>query len=257
MCFSLLYSEGKFQLSRNFNLQKVGDLQWILDNYDFESICRSIDELIVLNVGDDPIDSPAFLADLHSVIQYCFMPVAVGGGVRTIEQARLLFANGADKVVLNSEVQRNPVLIAKLAAIYGSQSILASIDFRRSVDGVAEVYIDGGKTSVGYGITDAVSAAAAAGVGEIYLTSIDRDGTGTGYDFAAIEEAYNSCNLPIIAAGGADTAEQLAAGIRSGLVSAVATSHLFNFMCDGLHYAREEMIDGGVNLSRWNFEGIK
>lgn len=256
MCFALLYADGNFHLSRNFNLQEVGDFDWLMENYEFESIIRSIDELMILNVGRGQADWPGFLENVQKVVRHCFMPVAVGGGIRNSEQARLLFANGADKLVLNSTIFVDRNLVTELARLYGSQSIVASLDFKRNSNGEAEIYIDGGRKNTGVELSKAVKAAANIGVGEIYLTSIDRDGTGMGYDIPALEQAHAACDLPIIAAGGADTSDQLAEGILSGFASAVSTAHLFNFMCDGLQDARSQLITYGIPLSKWNFEGI-
>ncbi len=257
MCFALLYAGGSFHLSRNFNLQAVGNFEWLMENYEFDSIARSIDELVILNVGRGVVDWPDFINTVQKLVRQCFMPVAVGGGIRSAEQARQLFANGADKVVLNSAFFSAPELIGTLASSYGAQSIVASIDFRRDAAGNARVFVDGGATDAGIDLAAAVSRAAELGAGELYLTSIDRDGTGMGYDLPALELAHAACDLPIIAAGGADTTERLAEGIRSGYASAVSTAHLFNFMCDGLQAARRQLIADGIPLSRWSFEGIK
>ena len=257
MCFTLLYANGNFFLSRNFNLQEVGDFDWLMENYEFESIARSIDELLILNVGRSELDWPGFLQNVQKVVKYCFMPVAVGGGISNTEQVRFLFENGADKVVLNSVFFSDPQLVTSLVSLYGTQSIVASLDFRRNDAGEAEIFINGGRENTGVLLADAVSGAARAGAGEIYLTSIDRDGTGMGYDLAALETAFKSCDLPIIASGGADTSDRLAEGIRSGFASAVSTAHLFNFMGDGLRDTREELIADGIPLSQWNFEDLK
>jgi len=257
MCFTLLYADDNFHLSRNFSLQEVGDLDWLMTNYEFESIVRSVDELLILNVGKGELDWSRFLKTVREVVKHCFMPVAVGGGIRNADQARLLFENGADKLVLNSAFFTESDLVTGLAKLYGEQSIVASIDFRRNNSGVAEVFIDGGSLNTGLPLAAGVSGAARRGAGEIYLTSIDRDGTGIGYDLAALEIAFKSCDLPIIAAGGADTTDRLAEGIRSGFVSAVSTAHLFNFMCDGLRDSREELIKDGITLSKWSFGDLK
>lgn len=257
MCFTLLYANGNFFLSRNFNLQEVGDFDWLMENYEFESIARSIDELLILNVGRSELDWPGFLQNVQKVVKYCFMPVAVGGGISNTEQVRFLFENGADKVVLNSVFFSDPQLVTSLVSLYGTQSIVASLDFRRNDAGEAEIFINGGRENTGVLLADAVSGVARAGAGEIYLTSIDRDGTGMGYDLAALETAFKSCDLPIIASGGADTSDRLAEGIRSGFASAVSTAHLFNFMGDGLRDTREELIADGIPLSQWNFEDLK
>ncbi len=256
MCFALLYANGNFQLSRNFNLQEVGDFNWLIENYEFESIAQSIDELLILNVSNDPSDWKSFLNDVQRVVKRCFMPVAVGGGIRSPEQAKLLFENGADKVVLNTAFFDNPQLVHELAALYGSQSIVASLDFKTNEQGWVEIFVDSGKKNTGINLSDGAMLVENAGAGEIYLNSIERDGTGMGYDLQAIEMVFNACDLPIIAAGGADTSDRLAEGIQSGFVSAVSTAHLFNFMCDGLYDARTELIAGGIPLSNWNFQGL-
>jgi cyclase len=257
MCFTLLYADGKFHLSRNFNLQAVGDFAWLMENYEFESIARSIDELVILNVGRNPEEWADFIQTVQKLVKHCFMPVAVGGGIRSTEQARQLFENGADKLVLNAAFFSAPDLIGELASSYGTQSIVASLDFRRDDAGAARIFVGSGREDTGIDLAAGVALAASLGAGEIYLTSIERDGTGMGYDLPALQLAYEYCDLPIIAAGGADTMDRLAEGIRSGFASAVSTAHLFNFMCDGLRGARQQLIADGIPLSRWNFGDIK
>lgn len=257
MCFTLLYANRQFHLSRNFNLQEVGNFCWLMKNYEFESIARSIDELLILNVEKSKKDWQSFSDNIKKVVRHCFMPVAVGGGIEKVEHARMLFENGADKIVLNSAFFTDAELVAGLANLYGTQSIVASIDFRRNSAGEAEIFIRGGREKTNVLLPEAVSTVACAGAGEIYLTSIDRDGTGMGYDLGSLETAFKNCGLPIIASGGADTPEQLAAGILSGYASGVSTSHLFNFMGNGLKDARYEILQKNIDLPTWNFENIK
>lgn len=256
MCFTLLYADGSFHLSRNFNLQAVGNFDWLMENYEFESIARSIDELVILNVGRGEIDWSDYIQTVQNLVRHCFMPVAVGGGVSCAERAKLLFANGADKIVLSSAFFNNPALVGDLVRSYGAQSIVASLDFKRNESGIAKLFISHGMEETSLDLAAGVVHAAKLGAGELYLTSIDRDGTGMGYDLAALDLAFQSCDLPIIAAGGADTYDRLAEGIRSGFASAVSTSHLFNFMCDGLKDARKQLIADGIPLSHWNFEDL-
>ena len=256
MCFTLLFANGNFHLSRNFQLQTVGNFEWLLENYEFESIARSIDELIILNVSREDHDWDEFVQNINQVIKHCFMPVAVGGGIRNLTQVKLLFENGADKIVLNQAIFKMPTLVTDIASLYGSQSIVASLDFRRSSDGTAMTFIDSGLKNTECELKRAVQLSEECGAGELYLTSIDRDGTGMGYDLSALETAYNHCAMPIIASGGADTSGQLAEGIRSGYVTGVSTSHLFNFMGDGLKDARQEMVEDGISLSFWDFDNL-
>jgi cyclase len=257
LCFTLLYSDGSFYLSRNFNLQAVGSFEWLIDNYEFNSIARSVDELIILNVSRGEINWPNFLDTVQKLVRECFMPVAVGGGISNIDHARLLFGSGADKIVINSAFFNSPEMVTRLVSQYGVQSIVASLDFRLNEVGVPQVFTGGGRVNIGRCLVDAISHVEKIGAGELYLTSIDRDGTGMGYDLLALKEAYSACDLPIIAAGGADTTDRLAEGIQSGFATGVSTSHLFNFMGDGLQYARQQLIADGIALSHWNFDGIK
>ena len=126
LCFTLLYSEGDFCLSRNFKVQKVGNLEWIKSNYEFESISRSIDELVILNIDrTGPTDK--FIDDIRKIIDGCFMPIAIGGGIRSQKDAKIFFDNGADKIVVNNALWKNPNLVNHLAELYGSQSIIGSL----------------------------------------------------------------------------------------------------------------------------------
>lgn len=256
LCFTLLYADGYFHVSRNFDLQRVGDLDWLVENYEFDSIARAIDELIILNVSREPVDSDDFISIIQSIARLCFMPIAAGGGIRTRAQVDRLFANGADKIVLNSAFVNNPQLVSYVVSKYGSQSLIASLDFKRLSDEVTQIFIECGAKKTELDLPKALARIIELGAGEIYLTSMDRDGTGQGYDLEAIALAYKSCNLPLIVSGGADTYDRLAEGIKSGYVSAVSTSHLFNFICDGLKDAREGLISEGIGLSEWNFEEL-
>ena len=256
LCFTLLYSEGKFHLSRNFRLQEVGDFEWLAENYEFESISRSVDELFILNVSRNECDWLNFLENIKKVVKKCFMPVAVGGGIRKIDQARSLFDNGADKIVMGNAFYKNHRLVSQLVKKYGSQSIIASIDFKKTNNNEFNVFLEYGVKPSSLNISQAVKMVENLGAGEIYLTSIERDGTGMGFDLDALKLAYESCDLPIIASGGADTSLQLGEGILSNYVSAVSSAHLFNFMCDGLYEARIELISSGIPLSKWNFKGL-
>ena len=122
LCFALLFSEGKFNLSRNFNLQKVGDTKWILENYEFEEMCRSIDELTILNISkDNRYDYDEFISCIKPLIKKSFMPVAIGGGINNFDTAKKYFDNGADKIIINSAFHKNTnEFINKIVDVYGS-----------------------------------------------------------------------------------------------------------------------------------------
>ena len=147
MCFVLLYSEGVFNLSRNFNLQKVGNTSWVIDNYDFIEMSKSIDELIILNINKNKnADYKNFIKDIKPLIEKSFMPVGIGGGIKDFDTAKYYFDNGADKIIINSEFYKNENnFIEKIVDRYGSQSLVASIDYKNKGINDAELFVDNGK----------------------------------------------------------------------------------------------------------------
>jgi len=254
LIFTLLFADGVYNLSRNFRLQKVGDLDWVLKNYDFQSIARSIDELIVLDVNRlARRDVPGLCSALENLGRNCFMPIAAGGGVRCLADAKQLFKSGADKLVLNTAYFLDPDFVRELIRIYGAQSIVSSIDYRKEQDGTRRVYHANGSQASTFNIQEAVAYVRDVGAGEIYLTSIDNDGTGSGFDMEALSLVAPSCPIPIIASGGAGNHLHFNEALDSGLVTAVSTANLFNFMADGLADARSSMLSDGIDLSVWHF----
>lgn len=239
-------------LSRNFRLQKVGDLKWLRINYNFSHISCSIDELIVLDVTRGERDTGAFCEALKLLSEGCFVPIAAGGGIRTVSQAHELLHSGADKVVVNTPLYENNGFIGELASEFGQQCVVASMDIKRVADGMYQAWTDVGSKpvegSAAYWIAQVVSNA----VGEIYLNSIDRDGTGQGYDLQLLDQLPVGMPKPVILAGGAGNATHLAAGLADARVDAVATAHLYNFVGDGLKQARQSLIAGGVDLPVWD-----
>lgn len=254
LIFTLLYNQGKFMLSRNFRLQKVGDLKWLQTHYNFSHISFSIDELIVLDVSRGERDAGAFCAALKELTEGCFVPIAAGGGVRTIGHARELLRSGADKVVVNTPLYEDKRFVSELASEFGQQCVVASMDIKRAADGSFQVWVESGSRclagTAGYWIEQLKNDA----VGEIYLNSIDRDGTGQGYDFQLLDQLPPEMTKPVILAGGAGNAPHLAEGLADLRVDAVATAHLFNFVGDGLKQARQSLIAGGVDLPVWDIQ---
>lgn len=254
LIFTLLYNQGQFMLSRNFRLQKVGNLKWLKTNYNFSHISFSIDELIVLDVTRDERDTEAFCDALEALTEGCFVPIAAGGGIRTIEHARTLLRSGADKVVVNSALYDNSSLISELASEFGRQCVVASMDIKRSSDGVYQVMAECGSKCLEGPATQWIERVTNDAVGELYLNSIDRDGTGQGYDLQLLDLLPPEMPKPVILAGGVGNAVHLAAGLADPRVDAVATAHLFNFVGDGLKQARHSLIAGGVELPVWDVQ---
>ena len=249
--FTLIYSQGFFMLSRNFRLQKVGDLNWLERNYKFQKIAFSIDELIVLNATKENKSIKEFANIVSSLVNDVFIPIAAGGGIKSVEDAEILFNNGADKIVLNSLLVENPKVITQLVQKYGSQSIVACIDYK-NINGVNEVYIQDGTKKVDMELEDYIRYVVGLDIGEVYLNSIDKDGTGFGYDLETIKRVEKKISVPLIIAGGAGNESHLIEGLSNDGVSAVATANLFNFVGNGLSNARIKVLESGLNIANWN-----
>jgi len=249
--FSLIYSDEYFMQSRNFRLQKVGNLNWLEKNYEFGKIAFSLDELIVLNASKNQKCIQKFATTISKLVKDVFIPIAAGGGIRSFEDAELLFKNGADKIVLNSILYENPNLVKRLVKHFGSQSVVASVDYR-TIKNIREVYINDGRIKIEKSMEDYIQDLIKLDVGELYLNSIDKDGTGFGYDFDTIHNIVDTIKLPLIISGGAGNEFHLIQGLDIEGVSAVATANLFNFVGNGLPNARVKILESGLNIANWN-----
>ena len=249
--FTLIYENGFFNQSRNFRLQKVGNLRWLEKNYKFQDIAFSLDELIVLNASKKDKDVVGFAAMLSSLVDDVFIPIAAGGGIRSLEDAKILFTNGADKIVLNTILHTDVELVKSLISIYGSQSIIASIDYK-TIDNKHFVFIQDGSVKLDIELHEYIKHIETLNIGEIYLNSIDKDGTGFGYDMDVIKSVAETVTTPLIIAGGAGNEKHLLSGLELEKVSAVATANLFNFIGDGLPKARAKILIENINIARWS-----
>jgi cyclase len=247
--FSLIYDNGFFNQSRNFRLQRVGNIKWLEKNYKFQEISFSLDELIVLNASKGEKNMSKFAETLSELVDDVFIPIAAGGGIRSLEDAKLLFENGADKLVVNSILHEDKDLVKKLIQKYGSQSIVANIDYRK-VNGIYKIYINDGIKELDKDFKEYLKEVQYLEVGEIYLNSIDQDGTGFGYDIEVLD-LFNNFQIPVIIAGGAGNEKHLEKGLLLENVSAVATANLFNFVGDGLPNARNKLYNLGINIAKW------
>lgn len=237
-------------LSRNFTLQKVGDLKWIQNNYDFNAIASSIDELVVLNVDREEKKSQKFSSVITELSRSCFIPLAAGGGINAIEDAFNILNAGADKLVLNSQFFFNKDLVKEIANTFGRQCVVCSLDYK-IINGAMKIYTKNGKIEIESSIEEIIKNAYALGAGEFYLTSIAKDGTGQGLDCKYLEEFSLQTNLPVIASGGIGNYNQMKVGFDLKSIDAVSTANLFYFMEDGLIEARQFLIDNNVKLASW------
>ena len=249
--FTLLYDNGNFMLSRNFRLKKVGALDWMQRNYDFSRIAFYIDELVVLDVSRCDRNRQRFCDTLKELAEGCFVPIAAGGGIRSVSHARDLLHSGADKIVVNTALFCDQVLLRDLSMEFGQQCVIAAIDILRGSNEEYQVLIDNGFQSLKLKPQEVFAQLPLETVGEIYLNSVDRDGTGQGYDLALLDLLPDHWPIPVILAGGVGNSSHLLAGLNSSKVDAAATAHLFNFVGDGLKNAREAIISAGMPLAYW------
>jgi cyclase len=190
---------------------------------------RDVDELVLLDIGATPNTREPDWDLVSSLAGECFVPLTVGGGVTRIEHVRKLLLCGADKVAINTAAYGTPELISEAAAMFGAQCVVASIDFRRHADGRLECFSQCGTHATGLDIVEWSLRMESAGAGEILLTSIDRDGTMTGYDIDAIRRVADAVKIPVIASGGAGKFEDMLAALREGHASAVSAASIYLF----------------------------
>jgi len=237
-------------LSRNFRLQRAGDIKWLKSNYNFKNIAFTIDELIILDVSRSERNLERFCDHIKMIVEECFIPIAVGGGITSLDHARTIMYSGADKLVVNSALFRTPSIVEELVSTYGSQCIIASVDVKRE-KGELDIYIDNGATKVEVPFPEYIENIINLGIGEIYLNSMDKDGTGHGYLLDLLSQLDHKVNVPLIIAGGAGNWHHLLEGLRHDKVDAAATANLFNFIGQGFPNARKKLIGDGVNLAKW------
>ena len=205
--------------------RRVGSLMQAIKVYNM----REVDELVFLDItasiaGRDP--------DFQLVDEFadeCFMPLTVGGGIRSVEHVRKLLAVGADKIAINSAAVDDPELIARIAREFGAQCVVVSIDARCAPAGRYEVFTHAGTRATGLNPVELARRAEELGAGEILLTSIDRDGTLSGYDLELIRQVTSAVSNPVIASGGAGEYEHMVVAISEAGASAVAAAAMFHF----------------------------
>jgi len=218
-------SNGRVVKGVNFvDLRDAGDPVEQAQAYD----AAGADELCFLDIGASHEGRGTIIDVVRRTAEVCFMPLTVGGGVRSAEDARALLLAGADKVAVNSAAVARPELVADIAARFGSQCVVASVDARRTGSGW-EIFTHGGRNPTGIDALEHAVKLAALGAGELLVTSMDRDGTRDGYDLALTRAIADAVNIPVVASGGVGNLEHLVAGVREGHASAVLAASIFHF----------------------------
>jgi len=206
------------------------------------------DELVFLDINATVEGKEAVKEIINRVTEECFMPFAVGGGVKTLKDIQELLRIGADKVIINSAAVEDPDFIKKAAEKFGSANIVVSIDYKINNNGEKEVFIHRGGKPTGLDPVKWAKKVELFGAGEIILTSIDREGTMTGYDLNTLKEVTKAVNIPVIANGGVGTLIHLKEGLTTGNASGVAAASIFHFTDQSPIKARQFLANEGVNI---------
>lgn len=218
-------SNGRVVKGVNFvDLRDAGDPVEQAQAYD----AAGADELCFLDIGASHEGRGTIIDVVRRTAEVCFMPLTVGGGVRSAEDARALLLAGADKVAVNSAAVARPEVVADIAARFGSQCVVASVDARRSGDHW-EIFTYGGRKPTGIDALEHAVKLAELGAGELLVTSMDRDGTCDGYDLALTRAIADAVNIPVVASGGVGNLDHLVDGVREGHASAVLAASIFHF----------------------------
>lgn len=185
-----------------------------------------VDEIVVLDIGATPERTGIPFDLIGEMAGECFMPMAYGGGVKTVEDARSILGLGVEKIVINSAAAADRTLLRRVADAFGAQSVVASVDVRKRMFGGYRVYTHGGRQLVKTDLVDWVRGLEEAGAGEILLTSIDRDGTMDGYDLDLVRTVSSAVRVPLVAAGGAGSVQDMGDVVLKGGASAAAIGSL-------------------------------
>jgi cyclase len=239
-------TEGRVVKGTNFvDLRDAGDPVELAARYDLEGA----DELVFLDITASSDNRQTTVDMVRSVADQVYIPFTVGGGIRTLEDARTMLHAGADKVSVNTAAVERPRLIAEIAEVFGNQCVVCAIDAKRRSSDVSdgwEVYLHGGRTPTGIDAVEWAMRAVDLGAGELLLTSMDRDGTREGFDIELTRTIADAVNVPIIASGGVGTLDHLAEGVQLGGADAVLAASIFHFREHTVAEAKAVMIDAGI-----------
>jgi cyclase len=224
------------------NLRDAGDPVEAARAYD----AAGADELCFLDITASHEKRGILLDVVRRTAEACFMPLTVGGGVRTIEDIRTLLLAGADKVSINTAAVERRAIVSEAAEKFGSQLVVIAIDARRRLPGGFEVFTHGGRKGTGLDAVAYAREVVALGAGEILLTSMDRDGTKEGYDLELTRAVADAVSVPVIASGGVGTLDHLVEGVRQGHASAVLAASIFHFGEATIAQAKAHMAVGGI-----------
>lgn len=239
-------TDGRVVKGTNFvDLRDAGDPVELAARYDVEGA----DELVFLDITASSDNRDTTVEMVRRVADEVYIPFTVGGGIRTLEDARRMLRAGADKVSVNTAAVERPELISEIAAEFGVQCVVCAIDAKRRSDGAGwEVYLHGGRTPTGIDAVEWARDAVARGAGEILLTSMDRDGTREGFDLQLTRAVAEAVTVPVVASGGVGTIAHLVEGVAEGGADAVLAASIFHFGEHTVAEAKAEMAAAGIDV---------
>ncbi|HJV25367.1 MAG TPA: imidazole glycerol phosphate synthase subunit HisF [Aromatoleum sp.] len=236
---------GRVVKGVNFvELRDAGDPVEIARRYDEQGA----DEITFLDITASSDARDTIFHVVEQVAEQVFIPLTVGGGVRTVEDVRRLLNAGADKVSINTAAVNNPQVVADASGKVGSQCIVVAIDAKQTAPGKWQVFTHGGRNNTGLDAIEWAKKVAALGAGEILLTSMDRDGTKIGFDLALTRAVADAVPIPVIASGGVGNLEHLAEGVTEGRADAVLAASIFHFGQHTVREAKELMRSRGIEV---------
>ncbi|MFT3988749.1 imidazole glycerol phosphate synthase subunit HisF [Aestuariivirga sp.] len=237
--------DGRVVKGVNFvSLRDAGDPVEIAKAYD----AAGADELCFLDITATHENRGILFDVVSRTAEACFMPLTVGGGVRTLEDIRKLLLAGADKVSINSAAVANRAFVKEAAEKFGAQCVVVAIDAKSVAPGRWEIFTHGGRKATGIDAIAFAREVTALGAGEILLTSMDRDGTGQGFDLALVRSVADAVHVPVIASGGVGTLQHLADGILEGHATAVLAASIFHFGTFSIAEAKHYLAAHGVPM---------
>jgi len=207
---------------------------------------QGADELCFLDITASSDNRETIYDVVRRTAEQCFMPLTVGGGVRTVEDVRKLLLAGADKVSINTAAVHNPEFVREAAEKFGSQCIVVAVDAKQVAPGKFEIFTHGGREPTGIDAVEWAKKMEEYGAGEILLTSMDRDGTREGFNIPLTSAIADAIRIPVIASGGVGNLDHLAEGVREGHATAVLAASIFHFGEHTIREAKEAMRDAGI-----------
>jgi cyclase len=235
---------GRVVKGTNFvDLRDAGDPVELAERYDAEGA----DELVFLDITASSDARDTTIDMVYRVAEQVYVPFTVGGGIRSLDDARRMLRAGADKVSVNTAAVRRPELIGEIAAEFGAQCVVCAIDAKQRPGGF-EVYLNGGRTPTGIDAVEWAERATSLGAGEILLTSMDRDGTKIGFDILLTRTISDAVNVPVVASGGVGTLDHLVEGVLAGGADAVLAASIFHFREFSIADAKRAMSAAGITV---------